>query len=640
MGLLFDRDPERETAIVPMNPRLSAITGPLKSTVIELSGDSLSIGREPSNDLVVNDLSVSRRHCIIKTEEGQIKVTDLDSHNGTFVNDTPIRNHVLSHGDQLKVGNSLFLFLLHDIQTSSLLPTVELGDEEVLTESAVHFNVDEVLQVLARDLSAFVKISQLINSSRSLEAVQLQLLSSLFELVPAERAAILLVPEDLNEQLLTFGRSRIVTCTEPVRVSRTIVQKVLADGVALLANDLVKDKILGQVESLSAVQTSSVMCVPLNFNQQRLGAIYLDSASATTRFSEADLQLVSAMANIAAATLQNVRHIESLQSENQRLRADVTVAHKMIGESQPMQKVYKLIGKVAQTDSTVLIRGESGTGKELTAHAIHANSDRSDKAFVAINCAALTETLLESELFGYERGAFTGATAQKKGKLEIADGGTVFLDEVGEMVLSLQVKLLRVLQEREFERVGGTRPIKVDIRLIAATNRNLEEAVKQGVFRKDLYYRLNVVTLDMPPLRERSEDIQLLASYFAAKFAQTCKRQLKGISLEARGCLARYDWPGNVRELENTIERAVVLGATPFILPEDLPETILETGAVAGGSLTNYHEGVNEAKKQVILRAIQLADGNYTKAAQLLGLHPNNLHRLIRKMNLKEFLKK
>src|SRR5262249_22297046 len=231
----------------------------------------------------------------------------------------------------------------------------------------------------------------------------------------------------------------------------------------------------------------------------------------------------------------------------------------MVGASAGMREVYKFIAKAAPTNSTVLIRGESGTGKELAARAIHLNSPRAKHPFVAINCAALTETLLESELFGHEKGAFTGAVTTKKGKIELAQNGSVFLDEIGEMALPLQAKLLRVLQQHEFERVGGTRTIKADIRLIAATNRNLEQAIKDGDFREDLYYRLNVIRLNMPPLRERREDITPLAIYFAEKYSRQCNRPIKGISPQAQACLFNYDWPGNVREFENAIERAIVL---------------------------------------------------------------------------------
>jgi Nif-specific regulatory protein len=312
----------------------------------------------------------------------------------------------------------------------------------------------------------------------------------------------------------------------------------------------------------------------------------------------------------------------------------------MIGESVRMRQVYQFVAKVAPRDSTVLISGESGTGKELVARAIHQNSKRSKKPFVAVNCAALTATLLETELFGHEKGAFTGAVAQRKGRLEVADGGTLFLDEIGELPLPLQVKLLRVLQEREFERVGGTRTIKVDIRLLTATNRNLEDLISRGLFRQDLFYRLNVLQLQMPPLRERQEDILLLAKYFVIKYGEKCNRQISRISLQAQKRLLSYDWPGNVRELQNAIERAVVLCTTDSILLEDLPEAILETETRSMGAPTKYHEAVAETKKQVILQAMQQSNGNFTEAARLLEVHPNYLHRLIRNLNLREQLKR
>jgi Nif-specific regulatory protein len=281
------------------------------------------------------------------------------------------------------------------------------------------------------------------------------------------------------------------------------------------------------------------------------------------------------------------------------------------------------------------------------ARAIHSNSARADRPFVAINCAAITETLLESELFGHEKGAFTGAIVQKKGKLEAAEGGTVLLDEVGELTPALQAKLLRVLQEREFERVGGTRSIAVDFRLLAATNRDLEQAIASGTFRRDLYYRLNVVSLAVPPLRDRREDIPLLAEYFARRHAGKAKRRLAGLSPDAMGCLMAYEWPGNVRELENAIERAVVLGSTESIVPDDLPEAVIEAvptagsaGRAAEGGIAQFHEAMRHAKQELIAKAFDAAGGSHSAAARLLGLHPNYLHRLIRNLNLKSRLKK
>jgi len=307
-----------------------------------------------------------------------------------------------------------------------------------------------------------------------------------------------------------------------------------------------------------------------------------------------------------------------------------------------MKEVYQFIERVAPSDATVLIQGESGTGKELAARAIHKNSGRKDAPFVALNCAAFTETLLESELFGHEKGAFTSAISQKKGFLEVAEGGTVFLDEVGELSPVLQAKLLRVLQEREFVRVGGTRPIKINVRFLAATNQELQKTVKEGGFRSDLFHRLNVISITLPALREHPEDIPLLAEHFAERHAEKCNRRVRGISEEARACLMRYEWPGNIRELENAMERAVVVGTSEWILREDLPEMVVETGGGAEKEAepARFHEAVRQTKKELILSALEQSGGNITEAAKALGLHGNYLHRLMRNLDVRAAMKK
>jgi Nif-specific regulatory protein len=366
-----------------------------------------------------------------------------------------------------------------------------------------------------------------------------------------------------------------------------------------------------------------------------LGAIYLEGGTPEAPFNETHLQVLSAVGSVAALALENLGHWERLRSENQTLRAEVNLDYSMVGVSGRMKEVFEFIRRVAPTDATVLIEGESGTGKELVARAIHRNSRRNENAFVAINCAAIAENLLESELFGHEKGAFTGAVAQKKGKIEIAEGGTLFLDEVGELAPELQAKLLRVLQEKEFERVGATRPISLDVRLIAATNKKLSQAVDHGEFRKDLYYRLNVVTVAMPALRDRPEDIPQLAEFFLAKVSRKCKTKMKSLSEDAKTCLLRYDWPGNVRELENAIERAIVLGEGETILPEDLPETILDSSPSAAQESAKYLSSVKDAKRQMIVNALQQSRGNYLEAAKMLGIHPNSLLRLMRNLNVR-----
>ena len=617
-----------------MPPRLASISGKLKGAIFALNEESLIIGRETAANLCIADASVSRRHAKIEKTDSGFVLTDLESLNGSFVNDLPVKSRLLEHGDRVRIGDSQFLFLTHEGDVTSRSSDVKLDEAHVVSGSTVQIRFDEAVYQMTRDLSALMKISTAINSIRGLDNLLQRLLELLFEVVPAQRGAILLTSEGSFETSLVFGLDRVHGKNAAVHVSSTIVQQVLRDGVALLANDAPSETRLVS-DSLIAARTHSVLCVPLILFDRKLGVLYLDSTQARDQFNRDHLQLVTAIAGIAAVAIENARQFEWLETENERLLAAVNIEHNMVGESAAMQRVYHFISKVAPTAATVLIGGESGTGKELAARAIHRNSKRARKPFMAVNCAALNESLLESELFGHEKGSFTGAFAQKKGRLEIVDGGTIFLDEIAELTAPLQVKLLRVLQERQFERVGGTVTINVDLRVIAATNKNLEEAIETGQFRQDLYYRLNVVSVEMPALRDRRDDIMLLANYFADKYGTRCNRKLKGFSPEVRNCLIAYEWPGNVRELENTIERAIVLGTTEWILPEDLPESVLET-KLTSGSITTYHAAVVQNKKEIILRALDQANKNHTEAARLLGIHPNYLQRLIRNLNLSE----
>lgn len=633
------------------NARLIAISGPTEGTTFALTEAEVSIGREPSNLICVNDHSVSRRHCLIRREGESFKLVDLESYNGTFVNAVPIGEQSLSHGDQIAVGSVRFLFLSRESESTAEIGPVELADDELISPSTIRLAQKDALYLkpaavianlanvpgdarIARDLNALLRISTLLSTIRDSTQLQRSLLETVLDTIPAERGAILLVRESSEEVISSYGTDRNSQSQQPVRISRSVVEKVLREGESLLCLETKGDQLLRDAESLLAARVCSLLCVPLAIRERVAGLIYLDTTNPAITLDEGHLQLLTAVGSMAAVALENVQHLQWLEGENQRLHGEINLEHNMIGESPRMREVFRFIEKIAPTDATVLIRGESGTGKELVAHAIHTNSDRSAKPFVAINCAVLSETLLESELFGYEKGAFTGAVAQKRGRLEVADGGTLFLDEVGELTPTTQAKLLRVLQERQFERLGGTRTISVDVRIIAATNRNLEEAIKAGTFRQDLYYRLNVISLTLPPLRERREDIPLLAYYFVAKYSKKCKRFVSGISPETRNCLLAYDWPGNVRELENAIERAVVLGNSEVIVPDDLPESLLATVPAPQNS-SNFHEAVNEAKKKLILQAIEQANGNYTAAAKLLGIHSTNLHRLIRTLGLR-----
>ena len=616
-----------------MRPRLLVIAGPSKDSTIPLPDGEATLGRDPTNAVAVADASVSRKHCLLRQEEdGRFQIKDLDSRNGTLVNGLAVKEQWLRHGDEIATGDSVFLFLLEDDDQALPASRVEFDDSHPAAETKVihpkeviYLQPDRLLRELpassqvARNLNALLKISRVVHAIRGLEELQAQLLDLIFEVVPAGRGAILLAEGAGQEFNCLYARTRQAGQPQLVRISRTIARQVMKENVAILGMDVPASGKLREVESLAASEVRSLLCVPLTVFQRGIGCIYLDSTNATNRFHEDHLQLLAAIAGISAVALDNARRLQWLEQENQRLTTEVRQEQSLVGEGARMKEIFQFLARVAPTESTVLLEGESGTGKELAARALHRNSHRGNKPFVAINCAAIPETLLESDLFGHERGAFTGAAVQKKGRLEVADGGVVFLDEIGELAPALQVKLLRVLQEREFERVGGTHTIKVDIRLIAATNRDLNEAVRTGEFRQDLYYRLAVVKLTMPPLREHREDIPMLTRHFVQKYAKRSKVKPKPVSREAMAALVNYEWPGNVRELENAIERALVMGSSDAVLLEDLPESLLEQESAAEMHEGKYHASLKELKKQLIVDAVEQTGGNYVEAAGILG---------------------
>jgi transcriptional regulator with GAF, ATPase, and Fis domain len=624
-----------------MTPTLASILGPLEGVVFTCGSADLSIGRESSNQVCLRDPLVSRKHCVISKSGERFKITDLHSHNGVSVNGLPTKERYLEHGDQIQIGDSMFLFLVQDEEAPSVCTEASTNSEILARGTTTRLRMDEVIYTnperllalppstrVTRDLNTLFKIGRIINTVQGTKELQTKLIELCVEAIPAQRAAILLT-EPGNAKLksgLTFDRRSGFV---PFQINGEIVNQVFHERVGILTKDVTNQK------ELAESQIHSLLCVPLTIGKKFLGVTYLDTSDPEVLFDEAHLQLATAIAGIAASALDREQQKDRLDAENQRLRSFIQRDRNMIGEAPAMERVYQMINRIASSNSTVLICGESGTGKELAALAIHLNSSRAQKPFVPINCAALAESLQETELFGHEKGAFTGAVCQKKGKLEIAQGGTVFLDEISEIAISFQAKLLRVLQERQFERVGGTQTINVDVRWIAATNRNLEKAIQEKTFREDLYFRLNVVTLVIPPLRERRDDIPLLANYFATKYGKNFQRNVKGISPSAIDYLVRYDWPGNIRELENAIQRAVIFVSDREILPEDLPENVLEVDQVPGSDKTTYHDAIQVAKKQIIQKALEQSKGNYTQAATLLGIHPVYLYRLTRNLGLK-----
>ncbi|MBI2685196.1 MAG: sigma 54-interacting transcriptional regulator [Acidobacteria bacterium] len=584
------------------------MAGPLVGRAIPVPADGVVLGRDSTCNVPIHDSAISRRHAaVLPSGSGTLLLRDLDSRNGTFLNAVPVRECVLTPGDEISLGKSVFIYQSTDA-TADKEPT---SDRTIAPSSQMRWlsrsdrEKEEARGRTARELEALLAISKALQGERGIEPVARRLLLAMRDSMPLESAAILLFFDGLTEPPWSLA----------------------LEGDPPLFETALLEEVIGAER---AAAWDRLLAAPIIGSSKAFGVLWAEGAS----FDADHLRLAGAAGAIGGLALEAARRFEEAEQENRRLRQQLIARHDMVGDSTPMQAVYRFIARVAALPSTVLILGESGTGKELVAQAIHRNSTRADKPFVAINCASLSENLLESELFGHEKGAFTGAVAQKRGKLEVANGGTVFLDELGEMPMPTQAKVLRVLQQREMERLGGTRTIPLDIRIIAATNADLSQAVRDRRFREDLYYRINVVSIEMPPLRKRLADVPLLAAYFVSRYARQMGRRTDGVSPEVKARLLHYDWPGNVRELQNAMERAVVMGVSEHVLPEDLPEALLER-TTPGAPHSGYHEALQEKKKQLILEALAAADGSVTAAAASLGLHPNYLHRLMSNLELR-----
>lgn len=466
---------------------------------------------------------------------------------------------------------------------------------------------------------ALYEISQLINSIQELDQLLEKVMDIAIETVTAERGFILLKSSESSTDFSArvarnISEEKIADITE---ISSSVVKQVLTAGETILSYDALQDERFSGSESIAIQQIRSVACVPLRIKRRLIGAIYIDNSKKVGRFTQESVDFLSAFANQAAIAIENAQFYQALRKENMLLKKEmqrVSQFPEIIGNSNPMREVFDTISSILDSEVTVLIEGESGTGKEVVARTIHYNGMRKDKPFVAFFCGALSENLLESELFGHKKGSFTGAVQDKKGLFEIADGGTLFLDEIGDVSPPIQTKLLRVLQEGEVKRVGETQIRKVNIRIISATNKTLTEEIKKGNFREDLYYRLNIISITMPPLRERKGDVPLLAHHFLEKYAQKSNKIFKGFTPDALNVLNKYHWPGNVRELENTLERAVVLAKANLIDVKDLK---IPTAAI---DLFESGTTLKEFNKRLVLKTLQETDGNKTHAAKLLGV--------------------
>jgi Nif-specific regulatory protein len=499
---------------------------------------------------------------------------------------------------------------------------------------------------LTKEVQLLSDISKAFADSLDLEMTLKSIFKSLDTHLEMQRGTITLLDPDseIINIKVAHGLSSKSKKLGSYRIGEGITGTVVQTGKEIVVPDISKDpRFLDKTRTRksTAQKTVAFFCVPIKLEGRTIGALSVDKQ--VTRKDEFDdsLRLLNIIATMVAQAVKLNKLVESerkmLRDENVRLRQELKEqfnVHNMTGTSNAIKEVYRLIEQVSDSSATVLIRGESGTGKDLVAHAIHYNSPRSSKPFIKVNCTALPDTLLESELFGHEKGAFTGAVDRKIGRFEAAHGGTIFLDEIGDFPLNLQVKLLRAIQFKEFERLGSYETIKTNVRIIVATNKNLEEEIKQGLFREDLYYRVNVFPIYLPPLRERKDDIMLLADHFLQKFAAENNKVITRISTPAIEMLTRYHWPGNVRELENCVERAVLLCNEDVIRSEHLPPSLQmakKTGQMPKASLT---EVVENTERELIIDALKRAGGQQRKAAKLLDITERILGYKIKKYRI------
>jgi len=482
-------------------------------------------------------------------------------------------------------------------------------------------------------LSALAEASAAINSTLDPDEVLDHIARSAARVMRAQAGSVLTYDALRNKLVFAaaFGPQGKVLANREFDADLGIAGRLLKTGEAVNVVDAASNQdFFSGIDKLSDFQTRGLMAAPMVYKSEVIGVVEVLNPVKSDTFADDDLVLLTVFANLAAGAAHNARAHESLRRENRALRDSVLAETEIIGSSGPLRQVLKLADRVAPTNASVLLLGETGTGKELLAKYIHKMSGRAEKAFVAVNCAALTETLLESELFGHEKGSFTGAVSQHIGRFELADQGTLFLDEIGEISPSTQVKLLRLLQEQAFTRVGGTKTISCDVRIIAATNRDLKKAVDDAKFRDDLYYRLNVFPIQLPPLRDRREDIVDLAAHFAAVAAGNLGVEPRAISPEAAALLIAYDWPGSIRELSNVVERAVLMADGPVLLPEHFPPEINGAGrpdAAAPG-------GLRGTERAMIVKALEENLWNQSKAARSLGISRDNLRYRVKKYGI------
>jgi transcriptional regulator with GAF, ATPase, and Fis domain len=579
-----------------------------------------TIGRSPDNDVPLPVHDVEPHHAQIVFDGRDFVLEEADKQGEILINGKKKRRARLCHGDRVTLGTEQVAFSMF----------AESGGGAG-AEPSTPGPAGEIAGL--RNLQAF---SERLMQKSSIDELLDTMLDDVLAFTGAEKGVVLLTnPEErqsAQENRFSVRASRNVTrdaiTDEGGGVSDSIVRSVLETAKPIIVSDALADTTFGKSESVVALQLSSVMCAPMLSQGEVIGALYVGNDRIKHLFERPQLDLLTIYAAQASLILQNAMLLHALRADKEKLAQELSDKRfgEIIGVCASMMEVFRKLQKVATTDISVLITGETGTGKELIAREVHRRSNRAGGPFVTINCGAIPENLIESELFGHVKGAFTGAVQSRPGRFQIADGGTLFLDEIGELPINLQVKLLRALQERIVIRVGDSKPEKVDIRVIAATNKVLEDEIKRNAFREDLYYRLNVVNLWLPPLRERGDDVLIIAKALLSKYADEMKSQVRGFSPSALAAIRKYAWPGNVRQLENRLKKGLVLCENTLLSAEDL-----DLGEEGQTPIMPLEKAKEEFQRKYVLDVLERNNGNRTQTARELGVDPRTIFRYLEK---------
>ena len=574
----------------------------------------MTIGRGAGNDVPIPDRSVREHHAQVVFNGRDYQLEELDRTAEIAINGKKKRRTRLVDGDRLTFGTAQLGFSMF----SELLPAQPARQGDTGTSEIA-------------GLRKLFQFSERLMSTPSVDELLELLLDDVIEVTGASRGVVLLVDAGDPASAVPRVRASRNVNRESIEdaggaISDSIVRHVIETKRPIIVSDALNDTTFGKSESVLALKLSSVMCAPLVSQGEVVGALYLGNDEVKHLFDRHQLDLLVIFAGQASLILQNAVLLSALRADKEKLAAELSDKRfgEIIGACPSMMEVFRKLSKVAATDISVLITGETGTGKELIAREIHRRSNRVEGPFVTVNCGAIPENLIESEMFGHVKGAFTGAIASRPGRFQQANGGTLFLDEVGELTPALQVKLLRAIQERVVYRVGDSKPERCDIRIVAATNRNLDAMIKTGEFREDLYYRLNVVNLWLPPLRDRGEDTFIIAKALLSKYADELGSAVRGFSPAALAAIRKYEWPGNIRQLENRIKKALVLCDKTLLAVEDL-----DLGAEAQSPIVPLEKAKEDFQRKYVLEVLERNNGNRTQTARDLGVDPRTIFRYL-----------